>query len=251
LIYYNPDNIRFARDREEHRDMHGGDFRNKTEGDMIDRDKRLKNTNNRRVIKNELSGLGIAAAIGFGTGFSIGFIVTLAQSGVSPENIRNAAIGGAKTGMESLFISVINHLVTRGIGEIASSALQGLVKNIGFTVTDNIIAMCNMGTIGTLSIFIFSVYQFAKLKMMGYGTKDCLLRTSKQAAFSFSVLAVSIIAQGIWGGCAGIIVSISIGIIVLSYKACLSIHDKQLLEQIRIYAIEKTYRCLGGLKYEF
>jgi len=65
----NPDNIRIAKDREEHQKMHGGDFRNKTEGDLIDRDKRLKDTNNRRVIKNELSGLGMAAAIGFGTGF--------------------------------------------------------------------------------------------------------------------------------------------------------------------------------------
>jgi len=246
----NPDNIRFAKDRDEHKKMHKGDFRNKTEGEMINRDKRLKDINTRRVVKNELSGLGIAAAIGFGTGFTIGFIVTLAQSGVSPENIRNAAVGGSKTGLETMSVSLINHVITRGIGEVVSSALQGIVENIGFTVTDNIIKMCNMGTIGTISICIFSVYQFARLKAMGYETKECLLRTGKQAAFSFSVLAISIIAQGIWGGAIGIIVSISIGLIVLSYKVYLSIHDRQLLKEIRIYVIEKACPYFGGIDYE-
>jgi hypothetical protein len=247
----NPDNIRFAKDRDEHKKMHNGAFRNKTEGDLIDRNKRLKDINIRRVVKNELAGLGIAAAIGFGTGFTIGFIVSLAQSGISPENIRNAAVGGSKTGLETMSVSLINHVITRGIGEAVSSALQGFVQNLGFTVTDNIIKMCNMGTVGTISICIFSVYQFAKLKAMGYETKECLLRTGKQAAFSFSVLAISLIAQGVWGGAAGIIVSISIGLIVLSYKVCLNIHDKQLLEKMRIYTIEKTCPYFGGLNYEF
>lgn len=246
----NPDNIRFAKDRDEHKKMHKGDFRNKTEGKMIDRDKRLKDINTRRVVKNELSGLGMAAAIGFGTGFTIGFIATLAQSGVSSENIRNAAVGGSKTGLETMSVGLLNHVITRGIGEAASSALQGFVKNLGFTVTDNIIKMCNMGTIGTISICIFSVYQFAKLKAMGYETKECLLRTGKQAAFSFSVLAISIIAQGVWGGSIGIIVSISIGLIVLSYKVYLSIHDRQLLKEMRIYVIEKTCPYFGGINYE-
>jgi hypothetical protein len=246
----NPDNIRFAGDRDEHKAMHGGDFRNKTEGDLIDRDKRLNDTNNRRVIKNELSGLGMAAAIGFGTGFSIGFIVTLAQSGISPENIRNAAVAGTKSGVETMSISLVNYGITRGIGEIASSTLQGFAKNLGFTVTENIITMCNMGVIGTISICVFSVYQFAKLKVMGYGTKECLLRVGKQAAFSFSVLAISIIAQGLWGGYAGLIVSISIGLIVVSYKVCLSIHDKQFLDELRFYTIEKTCPYFGGLNYE-
>ena len=245
----NPDNIQATKSREEHQKLHNGDFRNKTEGSTIDRDKRLKDANTRRVFKNELSGLGIAAAIGFGTGFTIGFIVTLAQSGVSPENIRNAAVGGSKAGLETMSISIVDHLITRGIGGVVSSALQGYVGNLGFEVTENIIAMCDMATIGIISICIFSIYQFTRLKIMGYDTKECVLRTVKQAAFSLSVLAVSIMAQGIWGGVAGIIVSISIGLIVISYKVFMSIHDKQLLEEIRIYTIEKTYPCFGSLNY--
>jgi hypothetical protein len=245
----NPDNIRFAKTREEHQEMHGGNFRNKTEGEMIDRDKRLNDTNNNRVIRNELSGLGIAAAIGLGTGFTIGFIVTLAQSGVSPENVRNAAFAGGKAGAEGMAFSLVNHVLTRSIGNIASNALQGFLQNIGLTVTDNISTMCNMGVCGILAITVFSVYQFVRLKNMGFGTKECLIRVGKQAAFSASVLAASIVAQGVWGGAAGLVVSLSIGLVVLTYRISLSIHDRQLLEKIKLYTIEKSYPYFGGFSY--
>jgi hypothetical protein len=244
-----PDNIRFAKTREEHLKMHDGDFRNKTEGDMIDRDKRLKDTNNRRVARNEVSGLAVAAVIGLGTGFTIGFMTALAEAGISPDNIRNAAAVGGKTGVETMGMSAVNHVITRSIGEIASAALVGFAKNLGLTVTDNIIKMLNMGTIGAISICVFSIYQFAKLKAMGYGTKECLLRVGNHAAFSFFVLAIAIAAQGLWGGEAGIIASTSIALIFLAYKLGMSIHEKQMVESIRIYTIEKTCPNFGGGSY--
>ena len=235
----NPDNIKFARDRDEHLRMHDGNFQNSTDGDMINRNSRLKKANNSRVFKNELAGIGAAAAIGLGVGFTLGFIVTLAQSGVSTENLRNAAIVGGKTGVESATLGVVNHLLARGIGEIATNALQGVVQNLGITVTENITKMCNMGVMGGLAIIAFSVYQFTKLKLEGYDTKECLLRVSRSAAFSITTLALAIIAQGLWGGHAGMIVSIGIGVIVLVYKFTDSKYQKQLSEKIRIYTIEK------------
>jgi hypothetical protein len=243
----NPDNIKFAKDRAEHLKMHDGDWRNQTSGDNIDRNKRLEKTNNKRVFKNELAGIGAAIAIGLGVGFALGFVVTLAQSGVSPENLKNAAIVGAKTGVESAALGVMNHLVVRGIGEMATNALQGVVGNLGLTITDNIAKMCNMAVFGGLAIVIFSVYQFTKLKLLGYNTKECLLRVGRSAAFSCTILLISIVSQGIWGGHVGIIVSISIGFMVLTYKVIDNQHNKRIGEQVRIYMIQKCEPVLTGV----
>lgn len=248
----NPDNIKFLEEHRdgngirEHFDAHGRNWRQATEGNLFDRNKRLTDTNNSRVFKNELAGIGAATAIGLGVGFTIGFVVTLAQSGVSPENIRYASIAGAKAGLQGATLGVVNHILARSIGELASKALQGVLQNIGVSVTDNVVKMCNMGVVGFMAITVFSVYQFAKLKRMGYGTKECLIRVGKQAAFSTAVLIISIIAQGIWGGPAGIIVSMSIGLIVLTYKVSASIHDKKLMESIRIYTINKSLPSFDG-----
>lgn len=254
----NPDNIKFLEEHRdgngvrEHFDEHGRNWRNPTEGPLIDRDKRLIDTNSSRVFKNELVGIGAAAAIGLGIGFTIGFVVTLAQSGVSPESIRYASIAGAKAGFQGAAFGVVNHMLARSVGELASKALQGVLQNIGVSVTDNIIRMCNMGVVGFMAIAVFSVYQFAKLRLMGYGTKECLIRVGKQAAFSTAVLIVSIIAQGIWGGPYGIVVALGIGLIVLTYKVSLTIHDKKLMESIRVYTINKSYPSFsGGVSYVY
>lgn len=235
----NPDNIRFAQDKSEHLKMHDGNFQNTTSGEAINRNERLDKTNSSRVFKNEIAGIGAAAAIGLGIGFALGFVVTLAQSGLSVENIKNAAIVGSKVGIEGAGLGIMNHLITRGIGEMATNALQGVANNLGIIVTDNIAYMCNMAIMGGLAIIVFSMYQFVKLKHQGYNTKECLLRVGKSAAFSATVLILSLVAQYIWGGFAGIVVSISIGVVVLVYKFRESKHQKYLSEQIRMYTIEK------------
>ena len=80
-----------------------------------------------------------------------------------------------------------------------------------------------------------------KLKLRGAATKDALIQTGKQALFSLSLLAVSIAAQGIWGGAAGMIVSVSIGIIIICYSAANSVYQRHFSEKIRVYTIEKCY----------
>lgn len=101
--------------------------------------------------------------------------------------------------------------------------------------------MVNMGVVGVLSIAVFSTYQFVKLKIHGVATKDALMQVGKQALFSLSLLAVSIAAQGIWAGAAGLIVSISIGIIMVSYSVADSVHQRHFSEKIRVYTIENCY----------
>lgn len=201
----------------------------------------MREATHRNVLKNELRGLGLAVAIGAGIGLTIGFITTLAQSGITPDTLKFAAIEGVKTGVESGLLAAAGYGIGRTIGEIASSATAGLLENLGVTITENISKMVNMGVVGTLTIAVFSTYQFVKLKLKGVATRDALIQTGKQALFSLSLLAVSIAAQGLWGGPAGIIVSVSVGIIIISYSVADITRQRNFAEKIRIYTIEKCY----------
>lgn len=182
-------------------------------------------------------------AIGAGVGLTIGFITTLAQSGVTPDSLKFAAIEGVKSSIESGMLSAVSYTAGRTVGEVATQAIAGTLQNAGLNITENILKMVNMGVVGTLTITIFAVYQFAKLKRSGVTSREALMRVGKQALFSLSLLAVSIAAQGVWGGPAGIIVSVSIGIILISYSTISSMHQRNFSELVRVYTIEK-YRPL-------
>lgn len=235
-----PDNIKFYRSRKEHLEQgHDGDWSNESDAPKTDKNAMLEKTNSKRVFKNELRGIGIAAAIGIGVGFTIGFAVTLAQSGITPDSVKAAFVNGAKGGAESGVLSVIGYGVGRTIGETAVAAVTGLLGNIGIEVTENISKLCSMGVVGTMMVAVFSVYQFAKLKLKGVTTHDALVQVGKQALFSLSLLAVSIVVQGVCGGCAGIIVSTSVGIICVVYSLGTAVHQRHFSEKLQIYMIDK------------
>jgi hypothetical protein len=238
----NPDNIKYYDNQKEHlKEGHDGDFRKESNKPMINKDKMLKNTNTKRVVKNELRGLGVAVAIGLGVGMTIGFIISLAQNGITPDSLKTAAVEGAKGGAEAGIMSAVGYGLGRTVGELASNAIEKTLESIGFTITENISKMINMGVVGGLTIAVFSVYQFVKLKRQGVDTRSALLQTGKQALFSLSLLAVSIAAQGLWGGPAGIIVSVSVGIIMISYAVTTTVHQRHFAETVRVYMIDKCY----------
>lgn len=238
----NPDNIKFYKDRQTHLDEgHGGDWHNESDADTIDKNELLKKTNSKRVWKNEIRGLGIAVAIGAGLGMTIGFVATLAQSGITPDSLKSALAEGTKGGLESGLLAGVGYGIGRTIGEVASKAVAGALENLGVTITDNLSKMINMGVVGMLTVVVFSAYQFIKLKRHAVATKDALIQVGKQALFSLSLLAVSIAAQGIWSGAAGIIVSVSVGIIMITYSVADSVHQRHFAEKIRVYTIEKCY----------
>jgi hypothetical protein len=193
----------------------------------------------KNIVRNELRGLGIAVAIGLGVGVTVGFVVTLAQSGISPESIKLATIEGAKSGAEAGAMAAVGYGIGRTVGEVASKAFSGLLENLGVNITENISKMVNMGVVGALTIVVFSAYQFIKLKSQGVATRDALLQVGKQSLFSLSLLSISIATQGIWGGSAGIIVSLSIGIILISYTVGQSVHQRNFAEKVRVYMIDK------------
>lgn len=242
----NPDNIKFYKSRKEHlEDGHHGDFRNESDAPFIEKDDMLIWTNRKRIIKNEMRGLGIAAAIGAGIGFGIGFMASLAETGVSPDSLKYALAEGGKTGAFSGTQSAFGYLIGRTVGKTLSVAIQDVLSNAGVEITKNITKMCNMGAIGVITIAVFSICQFAILLKKGKSLKEASIQVGKQALFSISLLAVSIAAQGIWGGPAGLIVSISSGIIIVSYSVAKTVHQRKLSSDIREYMIDKCKPLLA------
>ena len=145
----NPDNIKMLT-HDEHFAEHGYNWNNQTSGDLIDRDKMVTATNRKRIIKNDLEGFSISAAIGFGAGFAISAIMEIAKSGVHNINISNLLKTSLVTGIETATLSAVTYTGTR----LATGLLQNL--EIGQAITT--------GTVGILSVAIISTYQYVKLR---------------------------------------------------------------------------------------
>lgn len=210
-----------------------------TKDTYLDRNKEIYRANNRRVLKNEITGLGIVAAVGVGVGFTIGFATSLAQAGITPDTLRNSIVEGGKMGVSAGLQSAISYGIGRTVGQIATMQAQGVLSNAGVMITDNVAKMINMGVVGAITITVFSLWQIVKLINAGNSLKTAMITMGRQALFSMSLLAVSIVAQGVWGGPAGIIVSTSIGILVIAYGLADTVHKRTFSEQIRVYAINK------------
>ena len=243
-----PDNIKFYRSREEHlKEGHDGNFQNESDQPKMDKEEMLKKTNRRRVVRNELKGIGLAALIGFATGASIGFIVSLAQNGISPDTLIQAFKDGGVAGLEGASLSVVSYGIFRMVGGPVTSALTGVLTKLGVEITDKITKACNMGGVGAILILTTSIYTYIKLRGQGVNNKDALKTVGKQALISVSTLAVTVIVQSVYGGPAAIAVGIGISAVMLGYSMYNVYHNKQLADKMQLYSINKVYT---SLKYE-
>lgn len=239
----NPDNIKFYKSREDHlMEGHDGSFHNSTDGPFIDKNKMLQKTNAQRVMKQEIKGLGVSAALGLGIGFSLSFIAELARSEISVENIKEALIYGGLDGIETAVISSTGY----GIGIITQKFLQ---NQLALDLYTNAGMFFNSTVSGLLIVAVLSAYQFAKLTFNGVETKDAMRFTGKSAVFSLSSLSVSIIAQSVLGGYAGIIVSTAIGLSMFSISMVSTVKERYISSKIREYAVEQ-YRALIPWRYD-
>lgn len=221
------------------KDENGNAYVDNEAMDKVMEDTGIKGKVKNAIRKNEIQGLASAVAIGAGIGFTIGFAVSLAQSGVTPDSIKYALINGGKSGLSSGIQSTIGYGIGRTVGQLASQALTGVFSNVGLEITENIAKMCNMGAVGAITIGVFSTVQFVKLVCKGESLKTAAIQVGKQALFSLSLLVVSITAQGIFGGPSGIIVSVGVGIIFVTYTIADTVHQRNYSEKLRVYMIEK------------
>lgn len=228
----NPDNVKFYKSRKEHLEKgHKGNWRNESDADFIDKNKMLKKTNTKRILKNEIKGAGLSLLAGFGIGFSLSAVIELAKVGIDAADVDVMLSHSLSAGLETGAISAVSY----GGGRLTANALQ----SVGVQLESNIGRLLNFASAGALSIVLASTYMIVKYKMQGVETGLVIRAVGKQAMFSFSVLTVSIISQGIYGGCAGIIVSTTIGLLFFAKELFTSIHQRKFEEKLRVFAIEQ------------
>lgn len=191
-------------------------------------------------LRNELTGLGMATAIGLGMGITLSFVSELARIGLDSEQIGNVVFDSLTAGMESGTIAAVTYAAGRGVTHLMESAGANLMSFAGY--------MVNFATLGLLSTSIICVYQFAKLKLNGASTDEALNVTGKMVASSAAILAVSMAAQGIWGGPAGIIVSTGAGVTLLIVDTGKTVHARKLEARIREYSIEEYKNVIDSRK---
>lgn len=228
----NPDNIKFFKSKQEHLQKgHNGNFQNESDGDFIDKNKMLKHTNNKRVLLNEIKGATISAAIGIGVAMTISAIVELASVGIESADVSNIITHSMRAGIEAGAMASLSYCA----GRITSTILQ----KSGIDILSKAGMLINYTAIGVVSIGLVSVIQFIKLSKNGMEAIDAFKEVGKSALASTAILAVSIIAQGIYGGCAGLIVSTSVGIVILTFNITKLAHQRKINTRIEEYVIEE------------
>lgn len=247
-----PNNIDMYKSKEAHRKQgHDGDFKNESNKDYAPdrKDKMVKRTNLKRVVKNELMGAGIAALVGFGSGFTISMIVSLAQNGISPENVRMAALEGLRSGGMGAVTGVLGYAAGRVSATYLTPIMANVLEQAGFidflqklgitNAAENLPAALNTGVVGSIMIVIGLTVQFVRLKRAGLDTKAALLRLAKPAAMQIGFLALTIAITVIWGATPAGIVGLAIGAITICSQIYLTHKQQELEERLRLYTIDK------------
>lgn len=155
-----------------------------------------------------------------------------------------------------MVVSGGSYVLSRTIGMKASETLLDVIvdklgDHIPGIALNNVASAVSMGVTGSIAIMVAMVYQFTKLKIQGYSTKESLLRVGKSAKISFAILSMSVIAQGIWGGHIGMVVSVTAGVIMTGVQVTTIVHDKAIRKRIAIYLVELCEPNIDRLKCDF
>ncbi len=235
----NPDNIQPLKTSEhdnQHRNQDGKVvYKDPVEGELVNRQRDMKIGNKKRVFRNELKGLGMAVAVGVGLSFSMSFIAEAAIQGISGDNIDSLLSNSTKAGFEAGGISA----VTYGAGRITTEVVQKL----GVDIATKSGVIVNMAAVGVISILVVSAISYARMRWNGVESTVALRDVGKQVAISGSILLLSLIAQSAFGGCAGMLVSLSVGLIFLGNGIITARHENEVNLQLQEYTVEQ-YRPL-------
>lgn len=114
-----PNNIQMFRSKTEHKDKgHGGDFRNPSSGELIDKDAMLKRTNFKRVAQNEAIGAGASVAAGATVGVVSSVIDTCKKEGTSFKSIGKGVKNSGKRVKDCAIVSTGSYVLTRVINQV-------------------------------------------------------------------------------------------------------------------------------------
>ena len=236
----NPDNIKFYSSREEHIELgHDGDAHNPSDGEFINRDNMITMTNRRRVMMNEIKGLGVSAAIGFGVGVTLSAIVELSQSSMKAVDMPRLIKRSLLSGIEGAGLSSASYVAGRGV----SYAMESFFKLDPTTVVGG---MINTFSVGTISAAIGVIYQLTKMRIMGMPKEMVMEMAGKQATISMLSVALTSLAQGLYGGAGGIIAFAGFAFAYLGVIIKNNIHNNMLREKINAYTVEQYKPIIQG-----
>ena len=247
----NPDNIKIYRTKDEHLQKgHGGDFHNDTDAPMKDKTQMLKDTNNERVLKNELFGAGLAAVIAFATTTSITFIIDCAQNGWEPENRKKALRGAVKVGMEGTAVTMVSYAISRILMEpVRNWAIDVIAKVFKHNVGEAGRTTIGSGIAAAVVIIVTAIYIYRKLRKSGVSRKEALQIVAKRTALSVLITGIILSIQYSYGNVWAIVAGLILTAGQVGYTIYLNAKEKELLERIQHLIIEKTYPAQYALSY--
>lgn len=226
-------NIKFFRSNKEHLEKgHGGNFRNESNKEFIDRDKMLIHDYERNLLKKEAYAVGYAALIGFSLSTSITIITELTENGIDPKNVQkvlsHAALEGAKGAGSSLLYY--------GGYRIGGAAIEGVANYL--SLSEKAMKFLKSGSgkiaiIGGVIIIGDSIIQTKKDISNGVSVSEALLNTSKKQVVPVVLLAVTYV-NPIAGGIASVL--------TLGYGVTSSYLNKRLMKKIENYKFDCLYK---------
>lgn len=238
----NPDNIKFYRTREEHlQEGHHGDFKNESDAPMYDRRQRLIDTKRRSVIKNELLGGTIVAAVSFLTTAGLRFVIEMVRSNRNPEDIKNARDLAIREGAEAAGYALFSY----GFTKLSLYGGKKMIELLNLKLSTNAMKWVE-GSIAAVAVAIaVGIITYIKMRRMGYDRKESFMQAGKTAGVSLGITMVSLIISINYGMSWAIGLNVAIAVISTSYMIFAVLHEKHLTEKLQVYTIQEiAKRCV-------
>jgi hypothetical protein len=216
------DNIKFYRSRKEHlNEGHGGDFNNESRGDLIDREAKLIATNRARILRQELTAMGISAAIGFSIGFGITLAFELSRNGFKNGDFVKSLGAAAGSGIKSAGLASVGYLSTRLITTRfgVSSYTAGFIA-------------------GAAMIFAAGAVKYARRRMDGWNKESALIQSVKESSLPLATMSASFAFALLGGPVVGTAVVLGMTALTTAFAIGKNIKGRKLNEVIDAVVVE-------------
>ena len=225
-------NIKFYRNNKEHLEKgHGGNFRNESNKDFINKDRMLIHDYERNLLRQEVYAAGFAAIIGFSISSSLTIISELTENGIDPKTAKKAILDASIEGAKGAGSSILYY----GGFRLGGAAIEGIANYLSLSgKTLNFLKSSSgkIAIIGGVIIAGDSIIQTTKDIYNGASTGEALLNTSKKQAVPIVLLGITCI-NPVAGGVASVL--------TLGYDVTTSYFKKSLMRNIERYTFECFY----------
>lgn len=226
-------NIKFFRSNKEHLIKgHGGNFRNESNKELIDKDLMLIHDYERSLLRQEAYAVGFAALIGFSLSTSLTIITELTENGIDPKNAHKVLLHASLEGTKGAGSSILYY----GGYRIGGAAIDGIANYISLSEKTMKFVKSGSGKIAIIGGVIIlgdSIFQTTRDIFKGVSVGDALLNTSKKQAVPVVLLAMTYI-NPYAGGIASVL--------TIGYGVMTSYFKKQLMKKIENYTFDCLYK---------